>query len=308
MGLPWVRGRIKGSMKDGSIIAHVTERQTIYSDRPVNLEASGADLEVYHKLQSRKGTFEFETYGFLGGAIAWVLPTSRLELLPVDLMPRLQAFNRVPLSENMYAALIRNAGAPTIQFCAEPAGGMPEDAEIDWLFDLLDEGTEIGVYNDNGWLGFLLPINLRRYQTELDKKQAEWWQIVRPDLKCQGYALVTFLSRGRDALDGETGIICPCLTAGEFSFLKVATLELPGSGWKLCDLECRKAGNDWQPLNRTIIGIFPRTNMSPMAYRFSPNGGIDHCGPHFPLSGEVVEYVLSHLSIPLLGPRGFGWL
>lgn len=318
MGLPWVQGLIRGEMKGGRITARVIERHTMTSDRPANLQASGADLAIYEKLRARQEDFTFKTYGFLGGAVAWILQTSRLTLLQKNLMPRLEAFNRAPLSDVMYVALVRNAGAPTIQFCAEPAGGMPEAAEVDWLFDLLDEGTELGIYDDDvagsyGWLGFQLPRKFERYQEGLNEKQKGWWRVVRPGFPQIGSADVEFLPIGQDELDGEPGIICPCLAAGEFSFLKVATLDLPSINWKLCDLECRRKGEAWAPLNRAVVGIVPRHDergrqISPMLYRFSPNGGLDHCGPHFPLSGEVVEYALSHLSIPLLGPRGLNWL
>lgn len=309
MGLPWVKGRIMGRMVEGKIVATVMERKMMESDRPRTFEESGADLEVYNRLRARSPqTFEFETFGFMGGATAWILPSERLDLLPAELMPRLSKFNRGPLDQQMYAALVRNAGAPTIQFCAEPAGGMPEDPKVSWMFDLLDEGTELGIYREEGWLGFRLPPYLGRYQADLDEKQAGWWQVVRPNLKRIGYADIKFLPIGNDMMDGEKGIICPCLTAGEFSFLIVGTIDLKGDGWKLCDLECRKVGKDYQPINRTVVGIFPREEMSPMMYCFNRGGGLDECGPHFPLSGEVIEYTLSHLSIPLLGPQGLNWL
>lgn len=304
--MDWVRGEINVKMIDGRIIATTLSRKTMKTDRPKTFEESGADYDLYQRLRGRAGNIRWanRTFGFMGGAIAWLLPTGTLELLPENLMPRLEAFNRELLSDLMYIALVRNAGAPTIQFCAEPAGGMPEDADIDWRFEMLDEGTELGIYNDEGWLGFQLPEDLKHYQTGLDEKQADWWHVVRPDLERIGWVQVEFLPIGSDTLDGERGIICSCLTAGEFSFLKIGKINLEGTGWKLCDLECRKAEHIWQPLNRAIVGIVPRENMSPMLYRFSQDGGLDECGPHFPLSGEVVDYALSHLSIPLLGLQG----
>lgn len=306
MALPWVQGRIVGRMEDGRITARVVERRQM-EDRPRSFEQSGASREVYERLNRREEGFEFETFGFMGGAVAWVLPTQNVELLPERWIERLERQNRGPLAETMYVALIRNAGAPTIQFCAEPAGGMPDDPEVDWLYDLLDEGLELGVYNEDGWLGFKLPLAYARYQGQLDQSQNAWWTAVNPGLSRIGYADVSFLPVGTDALDGECGIIVPCFTAGEFSFLKVATLRLEGE-WKLADLECRRTPEGWQALKRKVVGITPREGMSPMLWQFSPEGGLDHCGPHFPLSGETVPAVLSHLSIPLLGPLGLDWL
>ncbi len=310
MGLPWVQGLIRGRMQGGRIAAQVVERRLGGPGRPRTFEESGAVREVYERLRARDSSdnFEFETLGFLGGAVAWLLPSRRLALPVGGQRDRLTTFNCEPLSDLMYVALMRNLGAPTIWFCAEPAGGMQEDPEIDWLFDLLDEGLELGVHNSYGWMSYRLPDSLQRYQMALYKKQAEWWNLVRPGFPCIVQSQITFPPVGDDTLDGESGIICPCLPAGEFSFLKVAMLSLEGAGWQLCDLECRRTGKGWQPLNRKVVGILPREEKSPMLYQFGPDGALDQCGPHFPLSGEVVEYVLSHLSIPLLGPHGLDWL
>lgn len=311
MALPWVQGRIVGEMRGGRITAQVVERRLMEGDRPRSLEEAGASREFYEKLRAREEDFDFETFGFMGGAVAWVLPTTGLELLPLNWMDRLERHNGGPLPDQTYVALVRNAGAPTIQFCAEPAGGMQEDPVTDWLFDLLDEGLELGAYDKEGWLAFRLPPGYERYQVQLEEKQAIWWAAVRPDFPPIGFVAAEFLPIGDDTLDGESGIIVPCLAAGEWSFLKTATLHLPprGKGWKVCDLECRRVGDRWEPLNRAVVGITPREGRSPMLWRFSPDGGLDHCGPHFPLAGEeVIESVLSHLSIPLLGPRGLNWL
>lgn len=307
MALPWVQGRVVGRMEDGRITAEVVERRQM-EDRPRSFDESGADRVVYQRLNRRGEDFEFETFGFMGGAVAWVLPTQNLELLPEPWMERLERHNGGSLAEQMYVALMRNAGAPTIQFCAEPAGGMPEDPAVDWLFDLLDEGLELGLYSDGGWLGFKLPPGYEGYQQRLDESQEAWWGVVDPALCRIGWADVEFLPVGQDILDGEPGIIVPCSTAGEFSFLKVATLRLEGE-WKLADLECRRTPEGrWQALRRKVVGITPREGMSPMFWEFAREGGFDECGPHFPLSGEAVPAILSHLSIPLLGPLGLDWL
>lgn len=308
MGLPWVQGEISGEMVGGRITARVLSAIKVEGDRPSSFEESGATRSVYERLNSGcEDFFEFTTLGFMGGAVGWVLPTTNLCWLP-NLMERVERHNGAPLPEWTYCALVRNAGAPTIQFCAEPAGGMRDDLETDWLFDLLDEGLELGVYNDEGYAGFRLPSGYEQYQDDFDRKQAEWWGWVEPGIPRSAYVQVEFLPIGRDLLNGEPGTIVPCFTAGEFSFLKTATLKLEGSGWKLRDLECRRTENGWEPLNRRVVGITRSLIQGPMLWQFAREGGLDECGPHFPLSGEVVEYVLSHLSIPLLGPNGLDWL
>lgn len=43
-------------------------------------------------------------------------------------------------------------------------------------------------------------------------------------------------------------------------------------------------------------------------FEFAPDGGLDPCGLHTPLSGEAVEYSIGHLFRAALGPHGLGWL
>lgn len=307
MGLPWVQGEIVGQMMGGTIEATVVSRKQMLGDRPKTFGESGANPQVYQQLAHRGPDFHFETKGFMGGAVAWILSNENLFWLEDRLMERVERHNGRPLPEQAYCALVRNAGAPTIQFCAEPAGGMCEDPEIDWLFDLLDEGLELGVYNDRGYVGFLLPAGYERYQEDLYRTQWEWWQRVQPGISMIETAQIEFLPVGRDVLDEEPGIIVPCFTAGEFSFLKTATLRLEGQ-WKLRDLECRRVGDGWEPLNRAVACITPRKLQPPMFWRFSRQGGLDECGPHFPIVPGVADAVLSHLSRPLLESNGLGWL
>ncbi len=309
MALPWVQGTIVGQMSSGAIEAQVTNRVQMLGDRPRNFEESGADHKVYQQLAHRGPDFHFETKGFMGGAVAWILNTENMFWLEENRqMDNVRAFNGAAVfPDQAYVALVRNAGAPTIQFCAEPAGGMCEDPEIDWLFDLLDEGLELGVYNDEGYVGFVLPAGYERYQEALYKTQWEWWQRVQPGIGMVEAAQIEFLPVGRDVLDEEPGIIVPCFTAGEFSFIKTATLKLEGQ-WKFRDLECRRSGTDWVPLNRAVAAITPHPLGPPMYWRFSRQGGLDECGPHFPLVTGVADKVLSHLSRPLLMDGGLGWL
>jgi hypothetical protein len=314
MGLPWVQGHIVGKMKDGKITCEVISRKQMLGDRPKSLEESGANRKVYERLNARTEDFSFETLGFMGGAVAWVLPTKSLYLFPNEkIKERFLKLYRgtseeLAWAEFILALLIRNTPAPTTWNCGEPAGGMPEDPAIPWILEMIDEGCETGIHSKDGWLGFRYPKEYAQYQQELDRRQAEWWSIVDPKLNRVGWADVKLLDIGQDTLDGEKGIICPCYLAGEFSFIKVATLDLPENNWKLRDLECRKTPNGWIPLNRKVCGIVPRENMSPMLFKFDREGGFDQFDLHFPLSGEVVSYVLSHLSIPLLGKRGLNWL
>lgn len=310
MALPWVQGDVVGTMDDGAITARVVTRRQMEGGRPKTFEESGADLLAYQRLNRRGNDFGFQTKGFMGGAVAWLLKNENLFWREDQLMARVIRHNGgLPLPADSFCALIRNAGAPTIQFCAEPAGGMCEDPQVDWLFHLLEEGLELGVYSDDGYAGFMLPHGYEQYQEALDIKQADWWSIVQPGIQMSARAEIEFLPIGVDTLNGEAGIIVPCFAAGEFSFIKAATLHLGGrGGWKLCDLECHKAATGWVPLNRAVACITPSPIGPPMYWRFSRSGGLDECGPHFPIVEGVASVVLSHLSEPLLGEHGLGWL
>lgn len=308
MAYKWVQARVTGEIfSDGRIFAQTSDYRGMETPRPNRDFADfDADAEVFDRLW-RRIPGKFETFGFMGGAVSILVRSSALKRLPTHLMTKLET-KYDPWGEYTYLAEVRNTGAPVIWNVAEPSGGMAEDFNL--AAEQIGEAVEMGVYKEDGWLGFLLPEELQAYQGKLDAEQTFWWDIVRPGFHRKYQAPIRFLPYGNDSLDGRKGII-PVGPIGDFQLLSIIKLELPGSGWLLLDTECRSGKMDlnepsWVPLNRKIVGITQREGKSPMLYEFAPEGGLDHCGLHIALSGEALEYNISHLSLATL--KALKWI
>lgn len=310
MPLQWVQAKVYGRITDDSrIICETGEMKGMNTPRPrENFADSGADLEVFDRLRHRVPG-EFKTLAFMGGATSILVPTE--SLLWFDdprLMDRL-AQKYGPMTEWTFVAMVRNTGAPTIWNVAEPAGGMAEDFNLQ--AEQIGETTELGVYKEDGWLMFVLPDSFSQvWQDELRHEQARCWNILNPSMTLQFRAPITFLNYGEDELNGQRGYLVAG-PVGDFQILSIAKLDLPGIGWRLRDLELRpgkvdQGEPDWVALDRKVVGIMKREGQSPMMYEFAKEGGLDHCGLHLALSGEVLQYNISHLTIPTL--KMLGWL
>lgn len=302
MSYKWVQTRVTGEiLSDGRIFAQTSDYRGMETSRPRdNFADSGANTEVFDRLRLRIPG-KFETLGFMGGAVSILVQTSALEWLPDHLVAKLEE-KYGKRGEYIYLAEVRNTGAPVIWNVAEPSGGMAEDFNL--AAEQIGEAVEMGVYKEDGWLGFLLPEELQAYQGKLDAEQSLYWNVVCPGFPQTHTAPISFLPYGQDILDNRRGIISAG-PVGDFSLLCIAELQLDGTGWRLRDLECRPGKADlnepdWVPLNRKIVGITPREGKSPMMYEFAPEGGLDHCGLHMALSGEALEYNISHLSLATL--------
>lgn len=306
--MKWVQARVTGEIfSDGRIFAQTSDYRGMETPRPNrDFADSGANTEVFDRLRLRIPG-KFETFGFMGGAVSILVRTSALEWLPDHLVAKLEEkYGR--RGEYTYLAEVRNTGAPVIWNVAEPSGGMAEDFNL--AAEQMGEASEMGVYGYNGWLGFILPEDMRDYQAKLDAEQSLYWNAICPEFSKKCLAPISFLPYGQDMLDDRQGIISAG-PVGDFSLLCIAELQLEGTFWRLRDLECRPGKADlnepeWVPLNRKIVGITPREGKSPMLYEFAPEGGLDHCGLHIALSGEALKYNISHLSIATL--KILGWI
>jgi len=315
MAFKWVQARIAGIIdSEGKITAHTSNFQGMDTPRPRDFDDSGAARGVFGRLWHYQETGEFVpgsfvTLGYMGGATAMLVRTSALELLTKPLTEKLKA-KYGPMGDLMYLAEVRNTGAPTIWNVAEPSGGMAEDFNL--VAEQMSETVELGVYQEDGWLRFLLPVELAECQNRLDEEQRLWWNVVRPDFPCRYEAQIRFMPIGQDTLDNRPGIIVVG-PVGDFTHQAIAFLDLPDSGWRVLDTENRPGNPEkdepaWIALNRKIVGVSPRPDKSPIMYEFAAEGGLDHCGLHLALSGEAIEFNISHLSRAVLGPRGLGWL
>lgn len=304
----WIQAVVHGEIdSNGNIIATIAQKVGMNTPRPrERFEDSGADWETFDRLRNRIPG-EFKTPAYMGGATSILVRTKSLKWLPEDLMAKLRV-KYGPLGESTLIAMVRNTGAPTIWNVAEPSGGMAEDFNL--RAEQIGETVEVGVYRRDGWLRFVLEDILSDFQTKIDQEQSLWWAVAKPGLPQKYEAKIRFLPYGLDSLDGQQ-VFLVAGPVGDLQILSIAQLALPGSGWLLQDLEARPDLDDkdetiWLSLNRKVVGITPREGRSPMLYEFAKEGGLDHCGLHLALSGEALEYNISHLIRPTL--KILGWI
>lgn len=290
----------------GDIIGNITKYYPQTTPRPKTYEESGTNPGTDYLINQRIPGM-IQTTGWLGGAIAWMLDLNRLSLLDKEVMANL-AKKYGEWDSNAYIALVRTANARHIPCTAEPAGGMVESEDLD--AELLGEGTELGIYNSEGWVRFILPNDMSTHQAAFDEEQRKWWDYVRPGFPCRHEARVEFLPVGHDRRNGVAGI-WGAGPYGDLSFTRVATVHLEGEGWQLMDCEARRGDPDkgereWVALKRQVVAICRRTGRPPILFPFTrdsdlnENGKFHPCGLPIVLEGENLDNSLSHLSKPVI--------
>ncbi len=306
----WLRGYLRGQIRNGRVWADVLSAQLQADPRPSTFEEVGANARAYEMLQNRTDG-EFETYAFLGGATALLVDGTKLEQLSEELLKRLIPDKFGLCGELMMLNAVRNTRANGPRNAAEPSGGMAESANL--VLERVREIVEFGFYRADGWCRILLPEALAAFQAEFDTEQQFYWDLVRPGFHRTSEAQLELLSVGADSFNGEKGVISVG-PVGDLSFLQIAKLNLPGTGWRVLDTECRSGDpkqNEpkWVPLRRRIMGIRPREDKSPVMFEFAAEGGLNEFGLHIPLSGEMLEQpqgVVTHLTVAAL--RTLGWI
>ncbi|MBM3250625.1 MAG: hypothetical protein FJZ07_00050 [Candidatus Nealsonbacteria bacterium] len=191
---------------------------------------------------------------------------------------------------------------------AEPSGGMAADVNLD--SERFCEAVEVGLYNTDGWVRFLLPVEFEAYQGAFDKEQRYAWEITKPGFPCVAEARLEILPFGRDVFNSVSGVIAGG-PVGDFSFITIVKLHLEGVGWRILDTEMRADNSGskepiWLPLHRRVVAIVPRVGKSPLVFQTTPDGELDERGLHFVLDGENRELAISHLSRAVL--TELGWL
>lgn len=306
----WMRARVEGRVgEDGTIAADVVEIEPGEGRPPRRVEdIPGADSAVLDRLQHRVPG-EFSTWCWPGGATAIAAPWDGLLTLGEPLIKRLEE-KYGPWEGTVFLGEVRNTGAPAIWNVAEPSGGMAQRPDL--RLEAMLEIVEMGVYQPDGWAAFnVSALAEENYTARVALEQAGWWGRIAPRLEC-GYELALEpLDIGDDRFNGQPGIVS-ARREGDLGFLTGARLMLePGDDWRLRDLEAHfdEQAKQWRMLDRKIIAVVRRhENHSPLMFEFAPDGGLDPCGLHVALSGEAVEYNISHLFRQMLGPHGLGWL
>lgn len=305
--LPWLQARMRGEITaDRRIILNSSEHRIMDPPRPERVEESGANPEMLRKIQAREPG-QINTLGYVGGAIAQIVPFHALSLLEPKLMAKL-VVKYGAWEDTAYLAMVRTTSGSYIWNCAEPSGGMADTPILQ--LEQLKEGVELGIFKKDGWLQFLLPNSLREYQAEFDQEQTFWWNIVRPGFPRAYSAPIEFLPVGNDSWDGRPGII----NAGDIGNIQVvntARIHLQGTGWQFVDTESRpgnpaKEEPEWVALRRKVMAIVPRPGRTPLMLELDSEGRLHPGGLHVAIEGENRGYVISYLSEAVL--QALGWL
>ncbi len=302
----WIQALVVGEIEaDGSIHLTIKQMTPMTSPRPKSVEESGADPDMIRRINERVPG-RIETLGFIGGAVAQIVPLDAMDLLPQAHMAKL--YQKYGLfGPDAFLAMVRNTGANAIWNCAEPSGGMAEDANL--MLDQLKEGCELGIFNDDGWCHLILPPELASFQAEFTAEQRFWWEIVKPGFPVGSDAGIELLPVGRDTRNGQPGI-CRCGPVGDVSFTIVTRITLSYSWFRFLDTESRpgrlsEGERAWVPLRRKVVAIVPRPKKSPLMLELNPEGQLHPGGLHVVIDGENTRHVISHLSTAVL--EALGW-
>lgn len=315
----WIRGELDITVTDDRRMIAITKclKGMNTPKRPQSMTDTLAGIsdaeryvhEVYPKLLERvPGRYDY--YGYMGGAVAFIVKTANLRLLPDERHMSKLAQKYGPMDELMMLTMARTTHGESIWNCLEPSGGMAREITLE--AEQYGEGSELGVYGPGkGWVRFVLPSHIADCQADLDCEQTRWWHIIRPGFPCAFEAQVRPLDHGQDELDGRKGVLQPG-HIGEFNLTSAAMLNLPGYDWCVCDTEARPGRDDepeWVGLDRVIWGITPQAlAIRPIvAYQFSRSGGLEYSGLHLPLVYDIIPHVISpNTTLPML--KALGWL
>lgn len=268
--------------------------------RPIGpTEGFSPNLRVLEAIRARRVGLWVSPV-FLGGATVVLAPFACLKTLPQEGLDRLwQKYG--PWYDEVVLAAVRNTMAPALWNVAEPFGGMAESSDLE--AERLKELAELSVYSQEGWLSF--DVEPQSLSDAVIDEQREVWRSLDSEAPCAGSLLLRGLWLGVDIFDGQACIVSAG-PIGDLAIVKFAKIETRRTGLRIRDGELDSEG---QPLNRKMVAIARRAEgRSPIMFEFAPDGGLDPCGLHTPLSGEAVEYSIGHLFRAALGPHGLGWL
>lgn len=196
--------------------------------------------------------------------------------------------------------LIRDLGAPETCLCGDVAAGVAETDDI--VSAALKEIVEIGLYNETGWVRFLVPSEYAQYQGVVDAAQEAEWLRLEPDFP-RGYeAQLELVPMQADAMNGKSCIISSEPSKGSIEFIFLFKVKLGITGVLIRDTEHMPNF----ALNRTPLVIVQRSNgQSPLAFMFGPNGLNINVPPIF-LSGEAMRHAINGKVRSVL--HAMGWI
>lgn len=311
----WVLSEIEGTIdKNGAIEASTLWSEPQTTPRPRSVEQIRAlidpDLDAIARLTARQPG-RFKTRLRWGRGIAWLVQPTKLSwLTEPDRKVLTEKYGE--WDERMaFSGPWRGKGAPQTRLCVDTCNDVA--THIDPRFVVVRAGLEMAASRRDGWARYVVPDLPVHEQRQLDALQAEWWRLLRPNFPCVTEATVEFTDFGRDTLDGVRSNLTGEVQSGSGEDVRVCWLVLPGTGWRLRDLEHRRGNPNkrervWVPLRRKFMLICRRTRsgQSPLMFELTPAGFVENSRVTV-LSGEALEYDTNDKTKGILRDA-LGWL
>lgn len=283
----YVLGRLVAEVDDnGAINGELTDLTVYEGRRPVKAEDFGADPEQIALLNSRMPRAKINTLVRPGvGAGITLFSLYTLRLAQEKWMEKFM-MNVKFLKQKAIIGPRRNIRAGGTWLVQDTCAGILE--EKDFIAGAIKEMVEIGFYDVDGWLKYILPVEYSQYQDMLDQEQKSVWQLFGgPDFKPIKEEMVNIL-KARDSLNGFSVILSGEENSGSAEIALLTSISLPiiEKGWLTTDLE---TGSDDERgeflLNRKVLVIVERQMKTPIQIGFGDEG-MDLDYPAIAMEGE----------------------
>ncbi len=294
----WLKGRLRVDITpQRDITATADELEILPFPKPNVDQDYGQNPAAIDAIRQRIPA-HIETIAHFGGATAVLVPAQSVALLSEGEM-RNWSTKFGGFGPEWMAVLARNAKPRVWTSALSLAGGMFESPSFLW--ELLEEMLELGIFNDEGWLRYLLPDLIKELQAKFDEAQDFWWNVVWPEFPCVGTAQIEPTGLGRDSLNGIKGVFTIGDGLGDAAITQIVFVNLPGTGWRFLDTECTlgKVGDNqhvWIPMSRRPWLIAPRDGRAPVALPLDSDGNLDGLGVPFVIDGENVTTVITDVT------------
>lgn len=311
---------------DGRRIVTTRDLQVNPNPKPLTLEASGSDVEMWREKIRKDVPGMYETVAHFGGATALLVPRRAIALPdPNFLAPMVEEFGE--LGEDVLLGAVRTGSAAATKNCVDTTGAMATTLDLEG--DTLKAIAKILVFRSGGWVRMVLRAGAQwqTYQESFDAVQRQRWEVVRPGFAQSQDALLTFTPVGQDRWNGRpTNVVFGPL--GDTQYVDVVRLELDGEGFRFRDGEWRegqRAINQRRPdmvefRDETVPALLPLHRQivatttvakhpgKPLILQLDASGQLHPGGLHVFVDGILNRRLLSHNPARVLGPHGLGWL
>lgn len=275
----WTKGFVSGRVhEDGRIEAYTRDVTCMYSPRPRSVEEImreiGPDDDALRCIANRIPG-PFETWVRFGVGVALFVATEALQWGKESRVVKVRQ-KYGTWGELSFVGPYRDADAPQTYLCADSCNGLARMKNL--TLACLLEGLEIGFFTRKGWGRFVLPEELKQYQSEVDERQADWWGLARPKFGRAFDLPMKVGEYGRDTLDGQRTSLSAERGSGSAEVVKIARLEAPaGLKLQVRDIEHLRGNPDrgekeWIRIDRNPVIISSREAAGPLMFDFNTGG------------------------------------